>query len=199
MNSFKKKMKSKIKLYSNKEYLDGYIKNEFLTEDGIADIYLKIDSMDDLFDSRTISQQRELKHEIYDFIEEKISMLDNDVEIHFHFVGLNLEAKEQEKVKHLIKEHYAIELYKTQKEFIRCRNKILSLILLGIITLVGYALLYFYTEFDFFLEVFGFLFSFSLWVGGESYIYDFSDIKDVREAVTQTLLMNIIFDEKKEF
>ena len=36
-------MKEKIRQYSNEHYLDGYIENEFLTQDGDADIYLNID------------------------------------------------------------------------------------------------------------------------------------------------------------
>ena len=59
-----------------------------------------------------------------------------------------------------------------------------------------YAFLYVYTKLDFFLEVFGFLFSFSLWEAFECMIYDYSEIKEEREAVTQNLLISIVFDEK---
>ena len=78
MNDFKNKVKEKIKLYSKDEYLDGYIKNEYLTKDGDADIYLNIESLDDLFDTRTSGNQIELNNDIYEFIENKTSMLEND-------------------------------------------------------------------------------------------------------------------------
>ena len=58
MNDFKKKVKEKIKLYSNDQYLDGYIQNEFLTEDGDADIYLNIKHKEDIFDENVLSVWR---------------------------------------------------------------------------------------------------------------------------------------------
>ena len=54
MDLFEKKMKEKIKQYSDKNYLDGYINKEYLTEDGDADIFLHLRSRDELFDIRTI-------------------------------------------------------------------------------------------------------------------------------------------------
>ncbi len=66
MNGFKKKMKEKIDIYSNKEYLDGYMRDEFMTDDNDADIYLKINEKDELFDSRTIDNQIDLNAVIYD-------------------------------------------------------------------------------------------------------------------------------------
>ena len=122
MNDFKKRMNEKIKMYSNKEYLDGYIKNEFLTDDGDADIFLNIESKDELFDSRTVGDQIDLVSDVYDFIEEKTSMLENDVQIHLHILGVKLDSKEQGAVKHILKEHFAIELYKVEKEYIPILN-----------------------------------------------------------------------------
>lgn len=194
MNDFKNKMNEKIKLYSNKDYLEGYIKNEFLTDDEDADIFLNINSKDELFDSRTIGNQIDLVSDVYDFIEEKSSMLDSDVQIHFHIIGTELDSKEQGSVKHILKEHYAIELYKVQKEYLKIRNKIFKLMGIGAISLLGYLFLYLYTDFEFFLEVFGFLFSFALWEGFDSMLYTLSDIKKEREDITQNLLMNIDFD-----
>ena len=124
MNSFNEKVKEKIKQYSNQEYLDGYIKEEFLTDDGDADIFIYLESKDELFDSRTRGKQKELNSEIYDFIEDKSSMLDNDTRINFHINGIELTSKEQGIVKHLVKEHYAIELYKSQNEYLKTKNKI---------------------------------------------------------------------------
>ena len=190
-------MNDKIKIYSDKQYLNGYIQHEFLTSDGDADIYLKLNQKDELFDNRTVLHQIDLSHEIYDFIEEKVSMLNSDIAIRLHILGLDLDSKEQGLVKHLIKEHYAIELYKAQRDYIQCKNKILYLVLLGLFTFLTYTFLFFYSNFEFFLEVFGFLFSFSLWVAGESYIYDFSDIKNERKAISQYLLINVVFEKKE--
>lgn len=198
MDDFELKMKEKIKQYSNKQYLDGYIQNEFLTEDGDADIFLSLSSKDDLFDTRTVHNQKDLRHDVYEFIEEKSSMLDNNVLLNLHIVGVELSSKEQGIVKHILKEHYAIELYKVQKEYIKYRNKIISLIMIGFISLFSYLLLYLNTNFNFFLEVLGFLFSFSLWEAFDCMIYAFSDVKSTREAITQNLLMNVEFNDESE-
>ena len=194
MSDFKIKMNEKIKTYSNKEYLNGYIKSEYLTDDGDADIFLKLKSKDDLFDSKTVYNQLDLLSDIFDYIENKTSMLDFNIKIHLHILGINLTTKEQGMVRHIIKEHYAIELYKIQKEYIKYRNKIIFLILFGIFSLLAYAGLYLYTDFEFFLEVLGFLFSFSLWEAFDCIIYTFSDVKLERGNITQNLLMSIDFE-----
>lgn len=195
MNDFKNKVKEKIKLYSKDEYLDGYIKNEYLTKDGDADIYLNIESLDDLFDTRTSGNQIELNNDIYEFIENKTSMLENDTIINLHISGANLTSKEQGMVKHLFKEHYAIELYKTQKDYSKYRNKIIGLVFIGLIALLSYLIIYFVEDFSLLLEVFAFIFSFALWEAGDCIIYTLSDIKLEREAITQNLLMNVEFDD----
>ena len=138
MNDFNEKVKEKIKQYSNQEYLDGYIKEEFLTDDGDADIFIYLESKDELFDSRTRGKQKELNSDIYEFIEEKSSMLDNDTRINFHINGIELTSKEQGIVKHLVKEHYAIELYKSQNEYLKIKNKIFKLIILGLTSFLLY-------------------------------------------------------------
>ena len=194
MNDFKTKMNEKIKQYSNKQYLDGYIKKEYIADDGDADIFLKIDNKDSLFDPRTIGDQIDIVDDIYTFIENKTSMLNSDIQIKLHVVGLNLDSHEQGIFKHVLKEHYAIELYKVQKQYIKYKNKIFYLIMVGLISLISYALLYLFTDYDFFIEVFGFLFSFALWEGFDSIIYSFSDVKNEREAVTQNLLIDVIFE-----
>ena len=195
MNDFKNKVKEKIKLYSKDEYLDGYIKNEYLTKDGDADIYLNIGTLDDLFDTRTSGNQLELNSDVYSFIESKSSMLSNDTILNLHISGSNLNPKEQGMVKHIIKEHYAIELYKVQKEFTKYRNKIIGLLIIGIFAIVCYFAIYFTKDFNLLLEVFAFIFSFALWEAGDCIIYTLSDIKLEREAITENLLMNVEFDD----
>ena len=195
MNDFNEKVKEKIKQYSNQEYLNGYIKEEFLTDDGDADIFIYLESKDELFDSRTRGKQKELNSDIYEFIEEKSSMLDNDTKINFHINGIELTSKEQGLVKHLFKEHYAIELYKSQNEYLKIKNKIFKLIVLGLTSFLLYIFFFFATDFDFFIEVFGFIFSFALWEGFDAMIYSLSEIKEEREAITQNLLMEIEFND----
>lgn len=197
MKEFKSTMKEKIKQYSDKRYLDGYIKNEYLTDDGDADVFIKLSHKNQLFDERTIDNQLDLNNEIYEFVESKSSMLDSSVQIKFHILGLNLTKEEQGRVQHIMKEHYAIELYKIQKEYIKYRNEIIKLIIIGFLSLAFYAFLYLFTTFDFFMEVFCFLFSFALWEGFENIIYDFRDVREERKDITQNLLMNVIFDDEK--
>ena len=143
MNTFKKKMKEKIKIYSNDQYLDGYIKNEFLTDDGDADIFLRLHNKNELFDERTMGDQQELINSVYEYIEDKTSVLSSSVKIHLHFIGVDLTSKEQGIARHILKEHYAIELYKAQKEYTNYKNKILCLILIGFASFGLYSFLFF--------------------------------------------------------
>ena len=198
MNEFKKKMKEKIKIFSNEKYLNGYIKDEYITEDGDADIVLNLNSYDDLIDPRTTGHQLDLNKEVYEYIEEKSDMLENDIPLELHICGIDLDSKIQETIKHIFKEHYAIELYKIQRNYIKYRNKIISLAVLGLIAFIIYLAIFFYNDANFLLEVFGFIFTFSLWEAFDAYIYTFKDIRYERENITQNLLMKISFDEKTE-
>ncbi len=198
MTSFKEEVKNKVKLYSNNEYLDGYIKNEYLTDDGDADVILRLSDKYDLFDYRTVGKQKEIRADIYDYIDDKTSMLDNDIKINLHIKGVNLTDKEEGMVRHIVKEHYAIELYKAHKEKRRITKIIFSLIAFGLLTLVLYAYLFFLKSSMFFIEVFGFLFSFALWKASENIIYDLSKINYQIESIAQKLLMEISINKDDE-
>lgn len=196
MNNFHTKMKEKIKQFSNKNYLDGYIKNEFLTKDGDADIFINIDEKYDLFDSWTVGDQTDLEKDVYEYIEEKTSMLGNQVPINLHIIGCEFTPHEQGIIRHLLKEHYAIELYKVQHEYMKLKKKILGLVCVGILSFGLYTYLYFLDNFNYLGEVFGFLFSFALWEAMDCIIYSFSEIKEQREATTQNLLLNVDFNDE---
>ena len=193
MVDFKTKMQEKIKEYSNEEYLDEYIKKEFVTKSGYAEIFLNIAEKNELFDTWTIGEQIDLEDDVYEYIEEKSSMLGNNIQLKLNITGCEFTPREQEIIRHVLREHYAIELYKVQKEYVKLRNKIFTLVAIGLSSFLIYTLLYFFTNFNFFIEVFGFLFSFALWEALDAVIYTFSDIKSEREAITQNLLMNVEF------
>lgn len=194
MNEFQKKMREKIKQYSNKEYLREYTKKEFLTEDGDADIFLKINDKDELFDRRTMEHQVDLNPDVYEYLEDKASMLENDVKINLHILGGNLTDDEKERARHMFKEHYAIELYKIQKSHNKVRNKIITMLIFGIITFTLYVLLEKFAEFSFIFEVLSFIFSFAIWEACAEIIFTLSDIKEERESITQNLLINVKFE-----
>ena len=86
MNNFKATMKEKIKQYSNQEYLDNYIRNEYLTDENHADIFMKLSNKNQLFDERTMDKQFDLINDVYEFVEHKTSMLDSSVQIRFHII-----------------------------------------------------------------------------------------------------------------
>ena len=66
MYNIKKEVKKKIDQYSNKEYLDGYIKSEYLTADGDADIFLNINNIEEFYDEKTLANQLDLNSEVYE-------------------------------------------------------------------------------------------------------------------------------------
>jgi len=198
MDRFKEEVKNKVRMYSNEEYLDGYINNEYLTSDGDADIKLRLRDKSELFDYHTVGNQKELTKKFYAFIEEKSSMLDNNIQLNLHILDLDLTEKEKGITKHIIKEHYAIELYKVQREYRKIRKIIISLFTIGILSLLVYALIFYSKGSKFLIEVFGFVFSFALWKAIENIIYDVSKIKYQRDSIAQKLLMEIDFNNKKD-
>ncbi len=194
MIDIKREVKNKVKQFASKDYLQGYINNEYLTDDGDADIVINLKSKEELFDSRTSSNQLELRKDFYDYVNEKTVILDNNIQINLHIRGLDITEKEAGKAKHIIKEHYAMELYKVQKEYQTHKTKIMGLFLLGLWSLLIYAIIYFFMKSPFFLEVFGFIFSFSLWQAFEKLIYTLNVLKKNREAMAQRLLINVDFN-----
>ena len=198
MNAFKNKMKEKIKTYSNKEYLAEYMKNEYSTLDKDADVYLNIAEKDEIFDSWTIDHQIDIEDDVYDFVEEKIEMLDCDIPINLHILGYKFTSKEQGMIKHLFKEHYSIELYKIQREYKKTRNKAINMLLIGFVSLLIYFYFIIFTDSDIPSEIFAFIFSFSLWESFDSIIYSLSEIKEQREKITQLLLIDVDFEKEKE-
>ncbi len=196
VEEFKNKMNEKIREYSNDDYLSGYINNEFTTNDSDADIYLKVEDKDEIIDKRTIRNQIELKDDVYTYLEKKSSMLDNDIPINLHIIGYEFGSKEQGIIKHLIKEHYSIELYKIQKEYKKVLNKATYLFLVGLVFLIIYLAVIIFIESNITSEIFAFLFTYSLWEALHGIIYVLSKIKNKREAVTQNLLMEVDFIDK---
>ncbi len=196
MNEFNRKIRDKIKDFSDRKYLDGYIKKEFKIEDGCADIYINIEDKDELIDSWTVGDQIDLETDVYQYIEEKTSMLGNNIQIRLHITGCSISQHEQGVIKHVLKEHYAIELYKIQRKYMEYLKKIIALFVLGILTLGGYIYFFFVHKTEIFLEMFSFIFTFALWEAIGSIINDMPNIKYEREAITQNLLIDVIFDEK---
>ncbi len=195
--NFKKKMKEKIKEYSNEEYLQDYIRNEYNIDDKDADIYLQVYSKNELFDSRTVGKQKSLKDDLYSYLESKTAMLDNDVPINLHIIGYVFPSKDQEIIKHLIKEHYSIELYKIQKEYKKIVNKSSYIFLAGLVFLLIYLAIIVSVESNVSSEIFAFLFSYSLWEALHGVIFVLSKVKDKRAAITQNLLMEVDFIDKE--
>ena len=195
--NFKKKMKEKIKEYSNEEYLQDYIRNEYNIDDKDADIYLQVYSKNELFDSRTVGKQKSLKDDLYSYLESKTAMLDNDVPINLHIIGYVFPSIDQEIIKHLIKEHYSIELYKIQKEYKKIVNKSSYIFLAGLVFLLIYLAIIVSVESNVSSEIFAFLFSYSLWEALHGVIFVLSKVKDKRAAITQNLLMEVDFIDKE--
>ncbi len=198
MNDFKNKVHEKIKEYSNDDYLNGYINNEYSTNDNDADIYLKVREKDDVIDRHTTDNQIALRDDVYEYLEKKSSMLESDIPINLHIIGYEFTSKEQGVIKHLVKEHYSIELYKIQKEYKKTRNKAINLIVTGLVCLAIYLYLVLILESTVMSEIFVFLFTFSLWEAFHSILYILSDVKDKRESITQNLLTNVDFVNKGE-
>ena len=192
---FKKKMNEKIKEYSNEKYLRGYIENEYDLNENGANIYMQIFSKNELFDSRTIGKQKSLTDNLYNFIESKSAMLDNDIPLNLQIIGYSFPSRAQEEIRHLIKEHYSIELYKVQKEYKKTLKKTTYLMLIGFIFLLIYVSIILFTESNVASEIFAFLFTYTLWEALHGIIYVLSKLKAKRAAITQTLLMNVEFKE----
>ena len=198
MNNIKKEVRNKIKEYSKESYFNNYVNSEFITTNGDANIFIKLDNKSSLFDDRSIDNQVSLENSVYEYLDDKSSVLNNDVQVNYYILGLNLNNEEKELVKNLFGEHYAIELYKIQKEYKRSRYKILKLLLFGFFALLIYLLLLHSFNIPLLEEVVAFIASLTIWEAFDCYIYDFVDIKKERENITQKLLADIYFDKKED-
>ena len=165
-----------------------------MSSEGNANIILKVEKKDEIFDSKTVERQLNLRDDIYNYIDAKSAMLRNSIKLQLKIVGINLNSTEKERLKHIISEHYAIELYKIQKEYNIYKVKVIKLLLIGILFLVCYAMTFLITSNALFIDIFGFLFSFALWEAFDTLIFQMSEIKLERESITQKLIMDIDFE-----
>ena len=198
MDKFKKKMKSKMKQFYNNEYLFNYIRNEYSTDDNDLDIYYKVYRYEDLFDTRTLGHQIALRQDFFDYIEYKTEMAGNFIPINLHIIGMKLSGDEKGVIRHLIKEHYSVELYKIQKEYRKLVNKSLNMIFIGEISLALYFIIESISNSFIPSQIFGFLFSFSLWEAFDTIFYKLPDIRKKRNLYAQGLLTKVDYHDEDE-
>ena len=194
MTDFQKKVQEKINLYSKKTYLNGYMEDEYTISNGFADVYLYVTEIEELYDTRTMGKQLDLRPDIYEYVENKTSMLDNDIQIRLHIVGYDVDSKEANTIKHIFKEHYAIELYKAQKNYKNSLTKTIGLLLFAVLVTAMYFVLLKFTDLSFTAEFLSVIFSFTIWEAISRFIFELPELNNTREAVTQNLLIDISFN-----
>ena len=184
-----------VNKYSSKKSLDSYIDREFINEEGYAVININLYNGVQLFEPFSYKNQLELNSEIYDYIDNKVAVIPKDIPLKVIFRGKKISEKNQNEIKKLIREHYAIKLYEKQKELNLNRDKTIILAMLGIAMLF----LYFYLSVRYnntlFLEIFSIVASFSIWEAADFFILGRTKINVERFHITQKLIQEIEFEE----
>ncbi len=152
-----------IDKYADKDFLREYIKKEYINEDGTAVIHIRLYEGLNLYEGMSYGDQLELNPDIYKFIDSKAKIIPAHIPIKLVFNGRKLEKEEQEKIKYLIDEHYAIELFNQQKDIRITRKKVRRLFAIG----VGIFILCFYLsgfgKYNFLTDILRIVGTFSLW------------------------------------
>lgn len=198
-NEYEKRIKQLNKInkiidkYANVDSLREYIKREYINEEGNAVINIKLYDDLDIYDKLSYENQAELNSEIYRYIDQKVKIIPAHIPLKLVFHGKRIEKDEQEIIKNLIYEHYAIELFDQQKNLRIVKKKTKRMLFIGITIFLicfyfsGLGKYKFITDF---LSIVG---TFSLWQVASLVLLERRDIDTRTMHIAKMLIHEIEF------
>lgn len=145
-----------------------YLTEEYLNENNEAVIHIDGRGLNGAFEPLSIGVQRELKGELFDFVERKADPIPVEIPLVLQFEGMNAGEEEQESIRQMLKEHYMLIL--VDKKVDLYYNTIQSILyfLLGLAVLVGAYFLAPVVSSVFFTILLSIIATFSLWEAVDS-------------------------------
>lgn len=193
----RREMVKKIRKFENEmQSMDKYFEKEYLDEDNNAVIRINAYEGIEWFDMLSIGEQVTLNQEIYDFIDRKAYYIPIRYPIIIQFENVELNEKEQNQVKRLMKEHYTVILNDKRIDLKYNFITILSLFTLGLILLIIYFTINTAKVGDVLSEVLSIAASFALWEAVDYFLLERTDISKERLNAGQLAISEIRFLNK---
>ena len=189
----KNQLKKATARRSNLLTLRQYIDQEYMDADGYAVIDIALYDGFARYHPLSLGRQLDLNEEIYDFIEQKASIIPAQLPLKLSFHGGNLDAAEQERVRQLLTEHYTVCLHDKLWDKRINRRKLVGMSAVGLFFLSLYFYFALKREDGLFLEVLSVVGSFALWEAADSLMLERRDINAEIRNIAQHLTQEVVF------
>lgn len=184
---------------TNLQTLRQYIDQEYMDADGYAVIDIALYDGLALYDPLSMGRQLDLSEELYDFIARKAAILPAQLPLKLCFHGGGLDAREQERVRQLLTEHYTVCLHDKLWDKRINRRKLIGMTVVGLLFLSLYFYFALKREDGLFLEILSVIGSFALWEAADSLMLERRDINTEIRNIAQHLTQEVVFVHSLSF
>ena len=174
--------------------LHRYLDEEYMTEDGVGVIDVRLYDELALYDPLSLGRQRELNPEIYDFIERKANLLPAQVPLRICFHG-RIPPEDQAQIRRLMAEHYAIALQDRMWDQRSNRVKLTGMVAVGVLFLSMYFFFALREDDGLFLELLSVIGSFALWEAADCFLLERRAIRHDMLDIAQHITQEVVFLE----
>lgn len=170
-----------------------HLGQEYLCEDGKAQIDIFLSDGSVLFNPLTVGRQRDLSPDIYQLIDERMYTISLKDPVRLRFLGKIPDTPEQEAVKGMIQRHYMYLLHDKAEDLRINRLKTLCLVLFGLALLAIYFAIEMTVSRPVFAEVISIAGCFSIWEAVDTWLLQRKKLKVDYLCAGQAVLSEVVF------
>lgn len=162
-------------------------------KDGFAVVDVNLGE-DALYDPLSLKGHKDLRGEIYDFIDAQTNVIPSEVPLRIRFHG-HVEKEEQEEIRAIMHRHYTMKSYDNAWDLAANMRKMLLLAIFGAIVLAVYLFLAITDKHVFMAEILSIVGSFSLWEAADAFLLERPGLRRAYKSIEQSLNQKIEFVE----
>lgn len=164
-------------------------------EEGYAVLNVNLQDKSELYNPLSYNDTKDLNESIYSYIDNETAVIPPSIPLRIKFHG-NIEEKEQDEVRAIMKRHYTLKLRETMLEMASNTKKMLFLAIFGVVMLAFYFYFAFSTENVFWSEILSIIGSFALWESVDAFLLQRPALKREYRNIEQNLNQLIEFETK---
>jgi hypothetical protein len=191
-----KRIKSNIKYFRKKEVDLGKFVNHYYIENGLAYISCNVKGIFDIVNPYSVENYEVINSGFADFIEENAYYIPVEYPIVLEICGTNFTAGQQEMIKRIVTDYYALRLGDKQIDLKINRNKTIFLFVMGILFFGIFWFLNAINVTDAIIDFSSLIFWFFIWEFGDLVWYERRKLISDKTEAGQLASMKVVFKEK---
>ena len=195
MKKQENKKNSKLKKYQTKKFDYYKTLNEYYIKDGDAYISMKVYTIDDIISKYSVENDEVLNYEFMRYLETNASYIPDDYSLVLEICNHHFNDEDKKIIQKVIRNHYGISLINKKEELKGYQRKGRLLFILGLISLLIYAVLAYTNHLIILSEIFSLVFCFAMWEATEITIFDNDSIKEEIVELQNLSEIRIIFKD----